>query len=320
MSQSHHRRRHLLAVPAALGVLAGRGALAQPAARPGRPPKVVTLSPGPTHTLPAFRSGLDELGYPIEVEAFESGLDGPQVAAAVAAATVVLAVAGPAIEAARRLTTTVPIVALDLERDPVGNGLVQTLARPGGNLTGLFLDQPGIAAKWLQLLAEAVPTLRRLAMLWDPRIGPEQRDAVIAAAGQLGMQVEIFELSRDAIDTSFSRIRAMRAQGVVLASAPLVFQIQDRLAQLVLAARLPSITMFPDFVTAGGFLAYGPDRSDMGRRAAGYVDQIIKGRRAADLPVERPSRFELAINLTTAKALDIDVPQTLLARADAVIE
>ena len=115
-------------------------------------------------------------------------------------------------------------------------------------------------------------------------------------------------------------MRTMRAEGLVLSSSPLVFQIQDRLEALVMAARLPSITMFTDFVRAGGFLAYGPDREDMGRRAAGYVDQIIKGRRAAELPVERPSLFELAINLATAKALDISVPQTLLARADVVIE
>jgi putative ABC transport system substrate-binding protein len=211
-------------------------------------------------------------------------------------------------------------VALDLELDPVGSGLVQTLARPGGNLTGLFLDQPGIAAKWLQLLAEAVPTLRRLALLWDPALGPAQRDAVAAAARGMAMQVVAEELAAGGFEASFERMRAMQAQGLVVASSPLVFQGQDQLARLVAAARLPSITMFTDFVTAGGLLAYGPDRADMGRRAAGYVDQIIRGRRPAELPVERPSRFELAINLATAKALDIAVPQTLLARADLVIE
>jgi putative ABC transport system substrate-binding protein len=321
MTHGDVTRRKLLALPAAMAAWPGSGAQAQPLPRPGvAAPKVVTLSPGPTRTMPAFRSALAELGYPIEVEAFTTELDGARVAAAVAAATAVLAVSPPAIAAARRLTNTVPIVALDLELDPVGSGLVETLARPGGNLTGLFLDQPGIAAKWLQLLAEAVPTLRRLAMLWDTATGPAQRDAVQVAARGLGIQDQTFEIRAGEPEASFAGIRAMQAQGLVLLSSPLVFQNQARLAQMAIAARLPTITMFTDFVSDGGFLAYGPDRADMGRRAAAYVDQIIKGRRAAELPVERPSRFEVAINLRTARALDISVPQTLLARADEVID
>jgi putative ABC transport system substrate-binding protein len=308
----------MLVLPAAL---AGPGAVAQ-LARPGRAvAKVVTVSPGgPTRSMPAFLSALGELGYPIEVEALTTGLDQPAAAAAIASASVVLAVAWPAIEAARRLTTTVPIVALDLELDPVGSGLVQTLARPGGNLTGLFLDQPNLAAKWLQLLAEAVPNLRRLALLWDPLIGPAQRDALQTAARQQGMHLAALDVRATAAEARLPQLRAMRADGLVLASSPLVYQRQAELVRLSRDARLPSITMFTDFATAGGFLAYGPDRSDMGRRAAAYVDQIIKGRRPADLPVERPSRFELAINLATARALDISVPQTLLARADEVVE
>jgi putative ABC transport system substrate-binding protein len=281
---------------------------------------VVILSPGPTRALEAVRRALANLAYPIDVEEITAALDSPQTAAAVAAATVVLAVSPLAIAAARRLTASVPVVALDLELDPVASGIVQTLAHPGGNVTGLFLDQPGLAAKWLQLLAEAVPTLRRLAMLWDPAPGPAQRDAVAAAAQRQGMHAEIIELRAGGVDTAFAAIRAAQPQGLLLLSSPLVFQNQARLAQLAIAARLPSITMFTDFVADGGFLAYGPDRDDMGRRAAAYVDQIIKGKRPADLPVERPSRFELAINLATARALDITVPQTLLARADAVVE
>lgn len=318
----HHaapRRRTLLALP--LAAWPGVPALAQPAPRPGRAaPRVVTLSPGATRTMPAFRAALAELGYPIELEVITTVLDGPQAAAAMAGASVVVAISPPAIAAARRLARSVPVVALDLEMDPVASGLVETLARPGGNLTGLFLDQPGIAAKWLQLLAEAVPTLRRLAVLWDPATGPTQRDAVRAAAQAQGMQVETFELRAEGFEAAFARIGAMRAEGLVLLSSPLVFQGQERLVQLTSAARLPSITMFTDFVAAGGFLAYGPDRADMGRRAAAYVDHIIKGRRPAELPVERPSRFELAINLRTAKALDISVPPALLARADAVLD
>ncbi len=312
-------RRALLALPATLA--AAPGARAQPA-RPSRAvPKVVTISPGgPTRAMPAFLGALNGLGYPIEVEALSSGLDQPEAAATVAAASVVLAVAWPAIAAARRLTSTVPIVALDLELDPVGLGLVQTLARPGGNLTGLFLDQPGIAAKWLQLLAEAVPHLRRVALLWDPAIGPAQRQAVEAAAAQQRLHLETFELRAGAPEAQFAALRTMRADGLVLCSSPLVYQQQAALIRLATEARLPSITMFTDFATAGGFLAFGPDRDDMGRRCAGYVDQIIKGRRPADLPVERPSRFELAINLNTARALGLSVPQTLLARADEVVE
>ncbi len=318
----HHAaltRRTLLAVP--LATTPAALALAQLAPRPGRAvPKVVTLSPGATRTMPAFRAALAELGYPIEVEAITAALEGPQAAAAVAGASVVVAISPPAIAAARRLTRSVPIVALDLELDPVASGLVETLARPGGNLTGLFLDQPGIAAKWLQLLAEAVPALRRLAVLWDPATGPAQRDAVQAAATAQSMQVETFALRTGGFEAAFAGMAAMRAEGLVLLSSPLVFQGEARLVQLANAARLPSITMFTDFVAAGGFMAYGPDRADMGRRAAGYVDHIIKGRRPAELPVERPSRFELAINLRAAEAMNISVPQALLARADEVIE
>ncbi len=315
MTIADFRRRTLLALPALLGA----GAQAQVPSGRGVP-RVVAISPGPTHTMPAFRTALAELGYPVALEVVTSGLDGPEAAAAVAGASVVLAISPAGIAAARRMTQRIPIVALDLELDPVGSGLVETLARPGGNVTGLFLDQPGLAAKWLQMLAEAVPTLRRLAMLWDPASGPTQRDAVLAAAQAQGMQAETLELRGGEFEAAFARMAAMRAEGLVLGSSPLVFQGQERLVQLATAARLPSITMFTDFVVAGGFLAYGPDRGDMGRRAAFYVDQILKGRRAAELPVERPSRFELAINLKTARAMGLTVPQALLARADEVID
>jgi putative tryptophan/tyrosine transport system substrate-binding protein len=221
---------------------------------------------------------------------------------------------------AKQATSVIPIV-FATAGDPVGNGLVASLARPGGNVTGLSNQGTDIAAKRLELLREIVPSLRRLAIMGNPgnpAIVLELRE-VETAARRLGLEVATLEIRRaEDIASAFPALG--RVDALYLAADPLASVNRIRINTLALGARLPTMHSFREYVEAGGLISYGPNLEDMFRRSADFVDKILRGAKPGDIPVEQPTRFDLVINLTTAKALGLDVPPTLLARADEVIE
>jgi putative tryptophan/tyrosine transport system substrate-binding protein len=220
------------------------------------------------------------------------------------------------------LTRTVPIVFVNAT-DPVGGGFVESLARPGGNATGFILMEYGTSAKWLELLKEVAPGTNRVGVLRDPTIaaGAGQFGAIQAVAPTLG--VELYPLSmRDVadIERSIGTFARDTNSGLIVTASVLATLQRELIIGLAARHKLPTVYFFRNFVTRGGLMAYGPDPIDPYRRAAGYVDRILRGEKPADLPVQAPTKYELAINLKTAKALGLDVPPTLLARADEVIE
>lgn len=281
-------------------------------------------------SLPILVQGLRDLGR-VEgqniVFAVRSAGGSPAVLPERAAELVALNVdviyaAGPAaIRAAAEATTTIPIVALDLETDPIKAGWAHSLARPGRNVTGLFLDVPSLAAKWLQLLKEAVPTVRHVGLLWDPSTGSAQLDAAKMAAPRFGLELHVVEL-RTATELEPSVRNAINAgaKAIVMLSTPLVSTGSAKLADLMLKHRLPALSPFRRFAEAGGLMAYGPDFDAFRTRSASYVDMILKGGKAADTPIEQPTKFELVLNLKTAAMLAIAMPRSLLVRADRVIQ
>ena len=224
--------------------------------------------------------------------------------------------------AAKRATSTIPIVFAS-HADPIGSGHVVSLAQPGGNATGLTIVMSETTAKSLEILKEAVPGLSRVAVLWDPAT-PSHRpglQAVEVRGRALGLQVHSLAV-HDAteFDSAFSAIVEDRAGGILVLSTPLFIGGARRLAELALTHKLPTMFGPRDHAEAGGLLSYGPDRADLYRRAATYVDKILKGARPADLPVEQAEKFDLVINLKTAKALGIEIPPSILLRAEEVIE
>ena len=225
-------------------------------------------------------------------------------------------------EAAKRATSTIPIVFVS-HADPIGSGHVASLARPGGNITGLALMMTETNAKGLELLKEAVPGLSRVAVLWDPATPSHKPglNAVEVMGRALGLRLQTVAVrSATEFDSAFSAIIRERAGAVLVLSTPLFIAGARRLAELAMKHKLP--TMFGPKVhaEAGGLLSFGPDRVDLFRRGAIYVDKILKGAKPADLPVQQPTKFELVINLKTAKALGLNIPQSLLIRADEVIQ
>jgi putative ABC transport system substrate-binding protein len=234
---------------------------------------------------------------------------------------VLVAVSLPAARAARATAGAIPIVVSDLQIDPVAHGLVASFARPGGNITGLFLDLPGLTGKWLELLREAALSARRVAVLWDSTGGGDQLHAIKAPATPLGMELQVLEV-RSARDYNRALTSAPigRPQALVQLSSPQSSQVSKRVAEFALKNRLPAISMFRWFADAGGLMGYGPNLAVFFRRSATYVHRILQGAKPADLPVEQPTKFDLVINLKTAKALGLTIPPSLLQRADQVIE
>jgi putative ABC transport system substrate-binding protein len=234
---------------------------------------------------------------------------------------VIVAAAPYAIQAATQATSTIPIVGIDLESDPVANGWARSLGRPGGNLTGLFLDIPELGGKQIELLREGVPTLSHPAVLWDSTIGAPQFRATEGAARAAGLKLLSLPIQHSGdFDIAFDRAVSESVDGVVILSSPLILGERTRIAELALKTRLPTISLFTLFPKSGGLMAYGPNLPDMYKRAASVVDRILKGARVGEMPIERPSRFDLVINLKTAKALGLTMPPVLLVRADEVIE
>lgn len=224
--------------------------------------------------------------------------------------------------AARNASVTIPILCSSCD-DLVSTGLVNSLARPGGNITGLTLMSPEMSGKRLELLKEILPGLTRVVVLFktgNPVSAPEL-EATQAAARLLNLQLQSFGVEDPSeLESVFSSMRQERAGAILVLSDAMFSSRRQQIADLAAANRLPSVSWSGDFAKAGGLLGYGPDVSAVARRAASYVDRILKGARPADLPVERPTKFELVINLKTAKALGIAIPADLLSRADEVIE
>ncbi len=224
--------------------------------------------------------------------------------------------------AAKKVTTTIPVVIWSTG-DPVGSGIASSLARPGGNTTGLTIDSPELAAKRLQLLKEIVPGLTRVAVIWN---AANPYAAVVfketqQAARLLAIQIESIEVRSPLdFDSAFGAVIKGTPSGLIVGEDPLTFIVMSRIVNFATINRLPVMYGMKEFVSAGGLIAYGPDYPDLLRRAATYVDKILKGAKPGDLPIEQPTKFGLVINLKTAKALNLTVPQSLLLRTDEVIE
>ncbi len=227
----------------------------------------------------------------------------------------------PAALAAKHATTTIPIVMVAMS-DPVGSGLVASLARPGGNITGSSGLQPEVVGKQLEFLKAVLPTVSRVAVLWNPAnpvAALMVREADVAAQA-LGVQLHLLEArGPDAFDSAFAAMTSAHAGALLILADPMFLQHRRRLAELAATSRLPTMHNVRAFVEAGGLLCYGVSQPDQWRRAATYVDKILKGAKPADLPVEQPTKFELIINLKTAEALGLTIPPTLLFQADEVI-
>jgi putative ABC transport system substrate-binding protein len=226
--------------------------------------------------------------------------------------------------AARQATATVPIVVGATAGDLVRQGLVASLARPGGNVTGFTISTgPELYGKRLELLREAVPSMMRVAVVRNPRNETSQMmlASIDTAAKTLGIQVKLIEAGgADEIEHAFSRAARSRAGGVLMVADAFLWSQRGRIVALAARQRIPVIYPEVEFVEVGGLMGYGPNVTDNFRRAAVYVDKILRGAKPADLPVEQPTKFELVINLTTAKALALTIPPSLLARADVVIQ
>jgi putative ABC transport system substrate-binding protein len=236
----------------------------------------------------------------------------------------VLVTFGPeaTLRAAKDATSTLPTVMIAVDYDPMALGYIAGLPRPGGNITGVFFQQLELTSKRLELLKEALPQLRRVAVLWD---GPsaDQWRAAANAARELGVQVQSLEMHLPSDSDFTGAVRAAvqgRAEALLVLMSPILYGQRDRIAAVAAQYRLPTMFGVREFVEAGGLMAYGASLFDMGRRAADYVDKILKGAKPAQLPVEQPTKFELVLNLKTAQALGITMPPSLLILADEVIK
>ncbi|WMT76241.1 ABC transporter substrate-binding protein [Bradyrhizobium sp. Ash2021] len=233
----------------------------------------------------------------------------------------ICAVSPPAVRAARQATKLIPIVAMDLESDPVANGWAASLAHPGGNVTGIFLDIPGFNAKSLQLLREAVPALTKVAVIWHPVSGNLQLEAVRKAAVALGVTMEMLEVSSPSdFEPAFLAAARSQSGGVLMLSSPLFGGNPQLLADLALKNRLPAINIYPDFAQKGGLIGYGPELQNLFMQSGVLVRKALLGSPIADLPVERPTRFRLVANAVTARALGLTLPTSILLSADEIIE
>jgi len=278
----------------------------------------------------AFVQGLREAGYTEGQNiAFEhrSAHDRPELFPKLAAelanlnVDVIFARGTWALAAAKERTGTIPIVGIDLEIDPVEAGLVASIARPGGNITGMFLDLAELSGKHLQFLKEIIPGTSRVAVLGDTDINASQLRELDRVARSLALQTQAIELKTATnLESAFASAKNWGADALIVLSNPLNLAHRTRIGELAARAGLPTIYLYRAHVDAGGLVSYGPDLPDMFRRCGVYVSRILGGAKPADLPIERPARFELVVNLRTAKALGITIPEIVLVRADEVIE
>ncbi len=273
-----------------------------------------------------FRKGLREHGYvegkniAFEYRYAEGKLARlPELAAELVGlkVDVIVTASASAVQAAQKATSTIPIVFFAVA-DPVATGLVESLARPGKNITGLSIQGPELDGKRLELLKEAVPKTGRVAVLFGPAYPRRETEIAAQALGIQIISLPVRELGD--FEPAFETARKENAHALLTSPHPLINTVRERIVEFAAKNRLPAMYGGPEFVEAGGLMSYAPSYTDLFRRAATYVDKILKGAKPADLPVEQPTKFELVINLKTAKTLGLTIPQTLLLRADQVIE
>jgi putative ABC transport system substrate-binding protein len=297
-------------------------------------PQVGFLYPGLSTSaikrIGALQEGMRALGYSntdnVKILAHASEGDPARLAPLAAdlverKVDVIVGVSPAAVRAAKSATAVIPILANDLESDPVSSGFVASLAHPGGNITGVFSDFPDFSMKWLDLLRKIIPALSSGVVLWDPGTGRAQLDAVQTAGRSLNVKLEVVEIHAiTELERIFATAGERRPDAVIILSSPIFGTDPKRIAELALANHVPTATLFSEIARAGGLMAYGPNLLDTFRQAGIMLGKILQGAQAADLPVERPTKFELVINLKTAKALGLTVSPELLAIADEVIE
>ena len=309
--------------------------LAAEAQPPGKVPRIGVLVVATrsffSTRIESFRQGLRELGYVegknvlIEYRYAEGKLDLlPALASELVQlkVDVIVTASPPGVQAAKNATSTIPIVFAAIG-DPVGGGFVASLARPGGNVTGLSILAPALSGKRLELLKEAFPKVTRVVILWNPTSSGEALSfrEMPAVAKALGVQHQSMEVrAANDFEDGFQRAKQEGAQALVTMPSPVINANRQQILEFAAKNRLPAMYAGSEFVEAGGLMSYGPNYTDQFRRAAVFVDKILKGAKPADLPVEQPTKFELIINLKTAKALGLTIPPSLLQRADQVIE
>jgi putative ABC transport system substrate-binding protein len=328
-------RRKLLVALGAGALVAPLGSFAQQ--QPKKVPRIgfISSSGSPENPWPsfvAFQEGMRDLGYIegqnllIEHRYGEGRLDrmpGLVNELVQQKVDVLIGTNNVVIRAAKKATKTIPIVMVS-SIDPVAAGYVESLARPGGNITGLAFLGRDLSAKRVELLKEMLPRMSRVAIIWNPE-GPGPTVAFkeyqsAAAAFKLTLQSLEVKVSNPAIEAAFRAAKKERAEALIIVENPLIGQHLTQILQLTTKSRLPSMTENNFYVAAGGLMSYGANRPELYRRAATYVDKILKGAKPTNLPVEQPTKFELVVNLKTAKAIGITIPQSVLFRADRVIE
>jgi putative ABC transport system substrate-binding protein len=331
------RRREFITL---LGGTAAAWPLAARAQQATKAALIARLHPGSAHDaaiadgLRAFQHGMRALGYAegqtyrLE-DRYSEGSPARLLALAAELVAlkpdVIIAVADDAVRAAKDATATIPIVMAMATRDPVGAGYIASLARPGGNVTGFTGQVEELNAKQLELLRELVPGLTDVAIMYNsgsPAVTRERLDQITQAGAALGLKIRQAGIARPTDwKTVFEALEAANVGGLMVLPEPAIMdQSRARIAEMALRHRLPTVFTFRMYVEAGGLMSYAQDLPDMHRRSATYVDRILKGAKPSDLPVEQPTKFELVVNLRTARALGLDVPATVLVRADEVIE
>lgn len=317
-------------IASALSLLAAqRVARAQAARAPGKIGYLHPRTMAPEHaTLKILRAAWTQLGYVGgETVLLRSADDDTRRLPALVnelvgqGAGVLIVVGAEAVKAASQATRSVPIVAIDLETDPVRAGYAASFARPGGNVTGLFLDQPSLAGKWIDLLREAAPDIERLVLLWDRSTGVDQMEIAKAAGRAKGFEAVVLELGAIRnFDDALRRFAGKPKTGIVPMSSPGFVVVAERFAAAARQYRLPTVGILKVYAHAGLLMSYGPIQELYFLRAASIADQILKGAKVAETPIEGPDRFELVINLKTAQAIGVKIPAPLLLRADEVVQ
>jgi putative ABC transport system substrate-binding protein len=334
MRFNHLRRRELMTLLGAAAAgwpLTTRAQQGERMRRIGVLMSTATDDPEGQARIAAFAQGLQQLGWTdsrnVRIDTrwtLGDADDARKYAAELVALApdVMLASGGAAVGSLLQATRTVPIV-FAIVPDPVGSGFVESLARPGGNATGFVQFEYSLSGKWLELLKQIAPGVTRAAVLWDPAItaGIGQFAVIQSVAPSLGVEVRPVNV-RDApeIERAVAAFARSPNGGLIVTASALALVHRDLIVTLAARHKLPAVYYTRFFVAGGGLISYGADQLDQHRRAAGYVDRILKGEKPADLPVQVPTRYELVLNLKTAKALGLDVPPTLIARADEVIE
>jgi putative tryptophan/tyrosine transport system substrate-binding protein len=334
--KSKIQNRKLVGIVALALAFAMCGAVAM-AQQPKKVPRIGYLSPlnpaSESSRSEAIRLALRELGYiegqniATEYRYAEGKRDrAPELAAELVRLKVDIIVVGGSsgTRAAMNATKTIPIVMVGQGIDPVEAGLIESLARPGGNVTGITNLTTELGGKRMELFKEAVPKLARVAVLYDPTSPTsvhEAKEVLPVAARALKLTLQPSEVrAADDFERVFAALNKQRPDGLYVAPGPLTLANRKRIAEFALKTRLPSMYVRSEFVDAGGLMSYGADQADSYRRVAYYVDRILKGAKPADLPVEQPTKFELVINLKTAKQIGVTIPQSMLYRADKVVK